>query len=287
MVWQALANGLVMGSLYALVAAGLTLVFGVLRIINVAHGDFLMLAMYGYFFLQQKLGLDPYLSILIVTPLLFGLGNVVFRVFIRPVIDDPPMSKLLITMGLSLILANGALFLFAADYRSLTLSYGQSKFTVGNVNLTWTEAAVFVGSLSITGALYWILRRTSLGRHIRAVAQSREAAALAGVDVFRIYALSFSIGAACAGIAGGLLMPIYYVYPEVGLMFLLIAFVVIVLGGMGNFGGALAGGLIIGVVESISGLYMPGSSAPLVIFVVFIAILLVRPQGLLSRGPAS
>ena len=279
---QGLANGLAMGSLYALVAAGLTLVFGVLKIINIAHGEFLMLAMYAYFFLQQILGLDPYLSILIVTPLLFLFGNVFFQIFIRPVVEDPPMSKLLITMGLSLILANGALFLFTADYRSVDLTYGQAKFAVGGVYIRWTEAIVFAGSLLITGTLYWVLKSTALGRHIRAVAQNREAAALMGIDVYRIYGLSFGIGAACVGIAGGLLIPIYYVYPDVGLMFLLIAFVVIVMGGMGNFMGALAGGLIVGIVESISALFMPGSSAPLVIFVVFILILLIRPQGLMG-----
>jgi branched-chain amino acid transport system permease protein len=281
MILQATVNGVMFGSVYALVAAGLTLVFGVMKIINIAHGEFFMLAMYGYFFLHQLLGLNPYVSIPIVTFLSFLLGYCCFRVLIRPVLINPPINKLLITLGLSLILANMALFFFKADYRSLNLSFAASKFEFYSVFFTWAEFIAFFGSVIVTSVLYWTLRYTKLGIYIRAVSQNPDAAALVGIDVQKVYGLSFGIAASCASIAGGLLSPIYYVFPEVGLTFLLISFVIIVLGGMGNFLGALAGGIIVGLVESLSAMFMPGSSAPLVIFVVFILILLIRPQGLL------
>ena len=285
LILQALVNGLIIGSIYALIACGLTLIFGVMNIINVAHGEFMMLAMYACYFLYFLWGIDPYLSILIVFPLSFAFGILIFRIFIKPIFDNPDieepmMNQVLVTIGLSLVFENGMLGLFSADYRTINLKYAEVTIHLGKVAISFSQLIVLFCTVAVILALYWLLRSTDWGRFIRAVTENQEAALLMGVNVPRIYLFSFGLGIGILGIAGPLLVPIYYTYPSIGVSFLLTAFVVVVLGGMGSFIGALVGGLIIGIVESLGATFMPGSMAPVLTFSVFILLLLFKPEGL-------
>lgn len=283
-VLQSLVNGLVMGAIYALVATGLTLVFGVMRLINIAHGEFIMLGMYLTYFLNVALGVDPYLSVIVTVPVMFVLGMGFYRAFIRPVMDKPPMNQVMVTMGLSLILVNAALLAFTADYRGLNVDYLNRSFRLGRIAVGLPQLIGLVGSLALTGAFYWVLTRTGLGRLIRAVSQNRRAATLMGVDVDWVCTVSMGIVACCTGLAGLLVLPIYYVFPDVGTIFLLLSFVIIVLGGMGNFVGALVGGIIVGLMEAVGSLFLPGSLSLVATYVLLIAFLLLRPEGLFGEG---
>jgi branched-chain amino acid transport system permease protein len=277
---QAVMTGLVMGGIYALVAAGLTLIFGVMRIINLVHGEFLMMAMYGSFFMHRLLGVDPYISIVITLPLFFVAGGSFFSFLISPILSAPEINQILLTIGVSIFLQNLALLLFTADYRTILLAYSQIKFQIGPAVIDLPQLIAFVSSIVITLVLYWVLKSTEIGRSIRATSQNRQAAILCGINVHKIFLFTFGLGTACVGVAGSLLSGIFYITPSVGWLFLLTAFVVVVLGGMGNFVGALLGGFIIALTESVGSLFMPISLAPITKFIVFILILLLRPQGL-------
>ncbi len=281
---QSLVNGLVMGSIYALIASGLTLVFGVMRIINIAHGEFIMIGMYLVYFLNVALGIDPYLSILVVIPVMFLFGVGFYSFFIKPAIDKPHINQVMITIGVSLILINVALILATADYRALNVVYFNRSFRISRIMIGLPQMIAFLEALVITGGLYWLLVYTRMGRFIRAVAQNRKAALLMGVNVDRVFKVSMGLVACCAGLAGVLVLPIYYVFPEVGSTFLLLSFVIIVLGGMGNFIGALAGGIIVGLIESIGSLFLPGSLPQAATYILLIIFLIVRPEGLFGEG---
>lgn len=283
LLFQAIVYGLIIGSIYALTSSGLTLILGVLKIINVSHGEFLMLAMYFAYYLFTGFRLDPFLSIFLIMPALFFLGAFVFYLLIRPVLRSQEINQILLTIGISIFLQNLALYLFTGDFRTLDLSYSQRTIPLGKLAIGVPHFAAFVVSISVTLGFYWFLKSTDLGRSIRAAAQNREAAILFGINVDRIYLISFSMGAACLGVAGPLLATFYYVTPTVGTVFLLTAFVVVILGGMGNFLGAFFGGLLIGLTESIGAIFMPGSLAPVFTFIVFIIILLFKPEGLFTR----
>lgn len=279
-VSQAIITGLVMGGIYALVATGLTLIFGVMNIINVAHGEFLMIAMYGSFFMHSLLGLDPYVSIVIVLPILFLLGTGYYRFLISPILSAPEINQVLLTVGVSIFLQNLALLLFTGDFRTIILDYSEITIPVGPAVIDLPQLIALLGSVLVTIILFWLVKSTDLGRWIRAASQNREAAILAGIDVRKVYLFTFGLGTACVGVAGSLLAGIYYITPSVGWLFLLTAFVVVVLGGMGNFVGALIGGFIIALTESVGSLFMPIALAPILKFIIFIIILLFLPQGL-------
>ena len=275
-------DGLIMGGIYALVAIGLTLIFGVMEIVNFTHGDFLMIAMYTSFFLHLLLKLDPYLSIFISTPLLFIFGIIIYRIFIRPIVTSI-LNGALVTIGLSLIFQNSALLLFSADYRLLEVSYSSVKITLGPVVIGIQYLIAFVICFTMTISLYKLLQSTRLGLFIKAAAEDRVAAMLVGVNVEKVYMYSFAIGVASLGIVGPLLAPIYYTTPTIGTLFNIKAFVIVVLGGMGSIIGATIGGLTIGVVETIGSVFLPGSLSPLISFVAFIIILLFKPKGLFGE----
>ncbi len=277
---QAIVTGLVMGGIYALVAAGLTLIFGVMRIINLVHGEFLMVAMYGSFFMNSLFGLDPYISVVLILPALFIVGSGFFHLLISPILSAPGINQILLTIGASIFIQNLALLLFTADFRTIALSYSRIKIQLGPGIIDLPQLVALLSSILLTVILYWLLKSTDLGRWIRAASQNREAALLAGIDVRRIYLFTFGIGTACVGVAGSLLSGIYYITPSVGWLFLLTAFVVVVLGGMGNFVGALLGGFIIALTESVGSLFIPIALAPVLKFIIFIVLLLFRPQGL-------
>ncbi len=279
-ILSALANGLMTGAVYALIALGLTLVYGVLHIINFAHGATLTAAMFAVFVLHSVFRIDPYVALLILTPLFFGLGYALQRFVINPASHGEDSNILMVTLGLSIIIENALLAWFRSDTRSIDVPYGFSVIEVGNLFLSTPRVIAFAASFAVAGLLGLLLLRTDTGKAIRAVAREKTGAALSGINVDHIYAVTFGIGAACLAIAACLLMPTFLVNPRVGNAFVLVAFTIVVLGGMGSIGGALAGGLIIGVVESLSGLYLGESLGQIGIFLIFILVLLFRPTGL-------
>ncbi len=282
-VLPAMLNGIATGAVYALVALGLTLIYGVLHIVNFAHGSLLMLALYGVYFLYTLFGIDPYLALPIVIPAMFVLGYALQRTVIATASHGREDNILLVTLGLSIVIDNLALYLWSADTRTINPSYAFDTVDVGIAFLAVPKLVSFVGALIVTALLWLIIQRTDLGKAIRAVARERQGARLVGIDVEHIFAMSFGIGIACVGAAACLLLPSYYAHPGVGESFVVIAFTIVVLGGMGSFVGALIGGFIIGLTESLGGLFLGENLGRIGVFVIFIAILLFRPTGLFGQ----
>ena len=280
LIVQAIVTGVLLGGVYSLICVGLTLTFGVMRIINFAHGEFLMVAMYASYFFAQSFHTESYVAIFVVLPGLFVLGIVTFQLLIRPILGAEPLNQMLLLVGLSLVLQNGALVLFSPDTRSVQSALLYSKIELGEVIIGIPKLIAFATSIAVTLALYWLLRSTELGRRIRAAASDREAAALMGINVNRVNLIAFGIGIGCLGIAGPVMLPIFYIVPNIGSFFILIAFVVVVLGGIGNFIGALLASFVVAITESLGALFMPGSTAPVLPFVLFILVLLFKPEGL-------
>jgi branched-chain amino acid transport system permease protein len=283
---QAIVSGLLLGGVYGLVASGLTLIFGVLRIINFAHGAVLMLGMYASYWLWVWASLDPYASVFLTAPLFFVVGAAIQKVVIEPNRAAAEHNQLLLTLGLALFLENLALVLWQGDFRTLRVPYANASFVIGEALVEVSRLIAAGGAVLIALALFFFLRLTDVGKAIRALSEEREGAMLVGIDVGRIRAVAFGIGSACAAVAGALITPFFYIAPDVGESFNLMAFVVVVLGGMGNFLGALLGGLIVGLAESLGAAFLPGSLKQFVVFVIFVLVLLFRPEGLFggSRG---
>lgn len=279
-LFPAVLNGLTTGAVYALVALGLTLIYGVLHIINFAHGAALMMALYGVYFLKQAFGIDPYLALLPMVAVMFAAGYALQRGIVNRASHGKDENILLVTLGLSIVLENIALLAFKSDTRTIETSYTLATVAIGPAMIAVSKLVAFAGAVVTSAVLLWIVRRTDLGRAIRAVAREKQGARLVGIDVDHVYAMSFGIGLACLGAAACFLLPAYYVNPLVGNGFVLVAFTIVVLGGMGSFAGALVGGLLIGVVESLGGLWFGESLGQIGIFLLFIAVLLFRPQGL-------
>lgn len=284
---QVLVSGLLIGGIYALISMGLNLILGVVRIINFAHGEFLMIAMYLCFVFYSTFGMDPYLSAPIVTILLFLFGVLIQRVMIQPILSRHATVKIFATLGLSIAMQNLALMIWNADFRNVQTSYQTEVIRLGEVVISVPRLIAFITAVAITISLFWFLKHTRTGKAIRAVAMGRTAAALMGINVKRIYLLAFGIGSALVGLAGSFLMPIFYVFPTVGTLFSLTAFVVVVLGGMGSMSGAFLGGLLIGLVEAFAGVLISPELKEAVYFAIFILVLLFRPSGLFSLGKGS
>jgi branched-chain amino acid transport system permease protein len=273
-------NGLLLGGIYTLVASGLTLIYGVLHIINFAHGSMLMLAMFGVFYLLTLLGIDPYLSIFIMVPAMFVFGYLLYKGLIGRLSSGKDENILLVTLGLSILIENLALMFFKGDSRTILVAYSDTMVEVGPAFVPLPKLISFGVAMALCAALGIFIQRTDTGRAIRAVAKERVGARLVGIDVDRIFAISYGIGLATLGAAASLMMPIFYVSPSVGHVFVLVAFTVVVLGGMGSFLGAVVGGLIIGLTESFGGLFLGESMGQIGISLIFILILLLRPSGL-------
>lgn len=280
---QIIVDGVLTGAIYAIVAVGLTMVFGVMRIVNFAHGDFLMVGLYLTYIGAHWLGLDPYVSSLFVVPLLTLLAGTAFHLLIRPMLGRSEHNQVVVMLGLSLILQNIALVAFSADFRTIPSFLAKSRFHLAGIVVRTPAAIACVASILLCLALYALLQHTDIGRRIRATAEDRDAALLCGVPADRMYLLAFCLGVGSLGLVAPLIAPIYYVAPTVGGSFTLTAFVVVVLGSLGNFLGALVGGLLIGVVEALGGLVTGGSLPLLLTYGVFIFILLFRPKGLFGR----
>ena len=277
---SAVFNGLLTGAVYALVALGLTLIYGVLHIINFAHGALLSAALFAAFFAFRLLGIDPYVAIFLLTPLFFAFGYALQRFIIGPASHRDDRNMLLVTLGIAVVIENALLYAFRADTRTIDVPYAFETINFGFTFLAVPRVVGFVAVFVVALALWLIMNCTDIGRAIRAVAKERLGAELAGIDVAHVYAMTFGLGTACVAVAACLLIPIYYVNPSVGNAFVLVAFTIVVLGGMGSVLGALIGALLIGVVESLSGLFLGESLGQIGIFVIFIAVLLVRPNGL-------
>jgi len=281
---QALISGMLIGGVYALIGIGLTIIFGVMRVINFAHGDLLMLGMYATYYLFAVAHVDPFLSIVITTPLMFLFGAFLQKTIINRVLNALPQNQILLTIGLGLIMSNTIMLAFTSDYKILSTKYSSSSMHVGGISISSPLLISFAITAAITVALYWFLLKTDTGQAIRATAQDREAARLMGINVKRMSIIAFGLGSSLAATAGALISPTYYIFPQVGSVFTLKAFVITVLGGMGSVVGATLGGVLIGVAESVGGVYFGGGWKEVVVFVLFLLVLLFKPSGLLGKS---
>jgi branched-chain amino acid transport system permease protein len=280
--FQAVIQGAMMGAVYFLIASGLTMIFSVTRLLNFAHGDFMVVGMYSCLVLFAGFKLDPYISIFLISPLMFGLGLLIYRVLIRPVRRAHILMVIQLTLGLVFIIEGGLLLIFKADFRTVPTFLTASKIYVGPFIMGTPLLVAFLTSAAMAGFLFWILRTTDFGRAIRAIAQSPDAAALMGINVGRVQMQVFGLGFLLLGIAGPMVIPLLTMMPFMGLHLTLFAFIILVLGGMGNFLGALLGGLILGVAEALGYLYLGAGFAPAVPYAIFVLVLLFKPQGLLG-----
>ncbi|MDK2888216.1 branched-chain amino acid transport system permease protein [Desulfofundulus australicus DSM 11792] len=284
-VLSSIINGILMGGVYGLLAMGLTLIFGIMKIINFAHGAFLMVAMILSYWLWKIMGLDPYLSIIIIAPLMFLLGYLTQRFTIKPVLDAEkdvrePIGALLLTAGLAVAIENFILMVFGADYLMAKTAYSGASINISSLSISVPRLYAFVTSLVVAFLFYQFLIKTELGRAMRATGQDRGVALLMGINVSKVYSIAFGIGTALAGLAGIVLIPFYYAHPSVGAVFITKAFIIVVLGGLGSVHGALVGGLIIGLIESVAAQYMTATWTAILIYFAFLAFLLLKPSGL-------
>jgi branched-chain amino acid transport system permease protein len=277
---QALVNGLLIGGIYALVSIGVTLIFGVVKIVNFAQGEFVMIGMYISYWLATHIGLDPVASLIVSMPVLFVTGVVLQRVLIRRVLGLGDMPQIFLTFALSLLLINVALLLFTADYRTVQTSYSDSAIRIGPVYVGVARLIAFVVAILLTGALEVFLRVTDLGKAMRAASQNPEVAMLMGINPGHVFSVAVGLSLALAGAAGSLIMPFYSVYPSVGQAFVLMAFVVVVLGTLGSVRGAFIASLMMGVAESLGVQFIGADSGLIVVFAVLLLTLAVKPTGL-------
>lgn len=279
---QALVNGLMIGGVYALVAIGLTLIFGVMRIINFAHGEFVMLGAYVSYWLFIWYKVDPFLSLLATSLLLGPLGWALQKFLVARVLKADHLNQILLTLGVSITLQNLALVAFSADYVSVNTAYASASVHLGPLTIGLTRGLAFLVSLAFSGGLYLSLTRTELGRTLRAVAQNRDSATLVGIDVEQTYLIAFALAGALAGAAGALTSVLVYTFPRVGFSYVTKAFAVVVLGGLGSVPGAFLGSMILGVTESLVGSFIPagGGWAEGASFALIILTLLVKPKGI-------
>jgi branched-chain amino acid transport system permease protein len=281
-VAQALLSGLLMGFVYALVAAGLALIFGLMEIVNFAHGEFLMVAMFAAFWAWALWGLDPLLALPLVTALLFGIAWIVYRGIISRILGAPMLAQIFATFGLAVFLRSGAQFLWSPDFRLVQNPWIHGRFRLLGLFIGAPQLVAALVALLAFGLLYWFITRTETGLALQATAQDRQAAALMGIDTERMFALGWGLGGACVGTAGALLANFFYVFPDVGAVFALLAYVTVALGGFGNVSATLASGLLIGLVETAVGLWAPAFKY-VGVFCCYLLVVLWRPQGLLGR----
>lgn len=284
--WQDLVNGLLAGGIFAVVALGFSLVWGIMNIINLAHGAFIMLGAYTAFVLFSLWNVDPFLSLPVAFVLLFALGYVIQRVVINRVVRAPILTTFLLTFGLSLLIVNVALLIFHGDLKGITTSYSGAHLSFGSVTVAWTKLLTLIAALAITALLQLFLTRTKTGLAIRATAMDIGAAQLSGVRVDHLYAIVFGLGAGLAGAAGVLISTSYGIQPSMGDPFIITGFVVCVLGGLGSVSGALLGGLVYGVVETFGAAYIGTGLPDAVALVVLLIVLIVRPTGIMGKAVA-
>ena len=279
--FQLIISGLLIGFIFSLIAVGLTLIWGVMDILNFAHGDFLMLAMFSSFLMFANLGLDPLVSLPLVVALLFFVGLLTFRLVIRPVLGYPGLIALLATFGLSIFIRNVVLFILGPNYRVINQSILAGKnFSLLGLHFSVAQVVSAVGCVVITYAVYLLIARTKYGRALRATSLDKDTALLMGINTNRVFALTFGLGAACVGVAGGLLSNFYPIFPEVGLNFAIMSFVIVALGGFGNIGGAFLSGILVGLIENVGGFLIGPEFKYTLVFVLYLVVISIRPKGL-------
>ena len=284
LVLQLILSGLGMGFIFALIAIGLTLIYGVMNVVNFAHGEFLMIAMYASYLVFATWGADPLVTLPLVTGAMFLVGIVVYYVLLRGVLQGSMSSQIFATFGLMVFLQALAQFLMGADYFAVRESLLSGVIEIGPVTLPVPQLAAVVGASLATVILYWLVFRTAVGRSLRAAAQDREAASTVGINVDRMYALAWGIGAACVGVAGSLLSNFYYVFPRVGAVFVLVAYVAVALGGFGSVHGALIAGILIGLLQVVAGFFISSQLKFVPVFLLYLLVVLLRPHGLFGRS---
>ncbi len=283
MFLQACVNGLLMGGFYSLMGMGQNIIFGVMKIVNFCHGEMLMVGMYLTFILYTFFGIDPYLAVPIVAVVMFCLGALIQQTLITPSLGTKSFTNLLfLTVGLGLLLSNGALVLFGSDYRSIRTAYSQTYIQLGPVTMALPRMISFGVLVVITIALFTFLKYTTVGKQIRAVSQNSVGAEVVGIDVKKIYILTYGLGVALAGIAGGLLTQFYTIFPTAGASFGFRALIVVVVGGLGSIPGAFLAGIFLGLLETMSALFISPSYSDLIVFMTFIIILVFR-QTIIAR----
>lgn len=281
---QAMVNGLLMGGLYALVAVGLTIIFGTMNVVNFAHGEFVMIGMFAAYWLHQFTGLDPLVLIFLVMPLMFVFGALVQRALIQRVVSEPHETQILLTLGISVLLMNVALLLWGPEPRAVPTPYTFTAFAIGSVHIPVPRLIAFVVAFVLASILWAFLTRTDLGRALRATSENRDWAVLMGIDPVKMYIIAFGIGIALAAAAGTLMTPFFNTFPRAGVFFGMIAFVVVVLGGMGNIVGAVLGALVIGVTESLTAQFVALDLSMFGVFVIFLLVLIFKPTGIIGGG---
>lgn len=280
---QLFLSGIGMGFIFALIAIGLTLIYGVMNVVNFAHGEFLMLSMYASYLAFATWGADPVVTLPFVAAMMFVFGLVVYYLLVRRVMQGSMNSQIFATFGLMVFLQAAAQFIMGADYFAVRSGFLSGVLEVGPFTLPAPQFAAVVGASTATGALYWLVFRTATGRSLRAASQDRQAASTLGINVDRMYALAWGIGAACVGIAGSLLSNFYPVFPRVGAMFVLIAYVAVALGGFGSIHGALVAGVIIGLLQVLAGFFVSSQLKFVPVYLLYLIVVLVRPRGLFGR----
>lgn len=281
---QSTLNGIMMGSMYGLTALGLTLIFGVMKVVNFAHGSLLMVGMFAAYWLIRLTGIHPLLALCIVPPALFFFGYYLQDLLIRPVFKAEhqvrePLTVIIVTTGVWYVLDNLALMIFGAEYRTVKTSITGQSFSLGEVIVSVPKLVGFLVTIATATGLHLFLQKTRTGKAIRATSLDREAANLMGIDQYKIYNLAFGLGTATAGVAGCVLIPFYYVYPSVGVVFDIRAFIIVVLGGLGSIKGAVLGGIVVGLIESVFAQYMTSTWTEAIIYAIFLIILFYKPSG--------
>jgi branched-chain amino acid transport system permease protein len=279
---QQLVNGLLIGFMYSLIAIGLTLIWGVMNIVNFAHGDFLMLGMFTSFWLYTLYGLDPLFSIPICTVLLFVLGMLIYRFIVSKVMKGPMLAQLVVTFGVAIFLSNLAVFLWTPDFRLIEKPLLHGTWELGEIKLSIPKFVASIGSVLTSIFVFWFLKKTKIGKAILATEMDREAALLMGINTERINSISFAMGSALVGIAGAFLSTYYYIYPQVGGLFGTIAFAIVALGGFGSIEGAFIAGILVGLVQTLGGYFFDPAYKYAIVFLIYLITVWIRPQGLLG-----
>lgn len=278
---QIIISGLLIGFVFSLIAVGLTLIWGVMDIINFAHGDFMMIAMFSSLLMFTNIGIDPLFSLPISALLLFCIGLLTYRLVIRPLIGHSGLSALLATFGLSIFIRNVMLLVFGPNFRVVQNSILAGKrLEIMGIHLNLSQVVASIGCVIVTYLVYLFISKSKVGRAIRATALDRDTALLMGINTNRVFALTFAIGSACVGIAGGFLVNFYYVFPDVGFSFVILAFVIVALGGFGNIGGAFLAGILVGLVENVGGFFIAPDFKYTLVFILYLIVVFIRPKGL-------
>ena len=280
---QGIVSGLLMGLVYALIAAGLSLIFGLMEIVNFAHGEFLMLAMFSTYWAWALWRLDPIVSLPLTAAALFLLGVATYLGLIRWIIGAPMLAQIFATFGLAIFLRSAAQALWGVDFQLVKDPLIQGRISLGGLFIGMPQLAASVGALLAFVFLNWFISRTETGLALQATAQDRQAASLMGINTQRMFALGWGIGAACVGVAGALLTIFFYVFPDVGASFALLAYVTVALGGFGNVPGTLVAGVVVGLIETLSGLLIAPALKYVAVFLIYLLVVLWRPQGLFGR----